>query len=115
MEGLIAQGLRKRFRNRLVVDRVSLDIHRGEVVGLLGPNGAGKTTLMRIAAGIDEPDGGEVSRKRGLRLGFLLQETHLDPGFMAAPDLRIAVRGGAEHLERMEAQLLDSAPEKRSS
>src|SRR3990170_1341241 len=39
MEGLIAQGLRKRFRNRLVVDRVSLDIHPGEVVGLLRADG----------------------------------------------------------------------------
>jgi lipopolysaccharide export system ATP-binding protein len=44
VEGLIAQGLRKRFRNRVVVNRVSLDIQPGEVVGLLGPNGAGKTT-----------------------------------------------------------------------
>ncbi len=52
MEGLIAQGLRKRFRNRLVVDRVSLDIHRGEVVGLLGPNGAGKTTSFYMIVGL---------------------------------------------------------------
>ena len=37
--------------------------------------------------------------------GSSLQETHLDPAFMAAPDLRIAVRGGADHLERMEAEL----------
>jgi lipopolysaccharide export system ATP-binding protein len=60
MEGLIAQGLRKRFRNRLVVDRVSLDIHRGEVVGLLGPNGAGKTTSFYMIIGLLRADGGRI-------------------------------------------------------
>ncbi len=60
MEGLIAQGLRKRFRNRLVVDRVSLDIQRGEVVGLLGPNGAGKTTSFYMIVGLLPADGGRI-------------------------------------------------------
>jgi lipopolysaccharide export system ATP-binding protein len=60
MEGLIAQGLRKRFRNRLVVDRVSLDIHRGEIVGLLGPNGAGKTTSFYMIVGLLPADGGRI-------------------------------------------------------
>src|SRR6267143_4511997 len=60
MEGLIAQGLRTRFRNRLVVDRVTLDIHRGEVVGLLGPNGAGKTTSFYRIVGLLRADGGRI-------------------------------------------------------
>jgi lipopolysaccharide export system ATP-binding protein len=60
MEGLIAQGMRKRFRNRLVVDRVSLDIQRGEVVGLLGPNGAGKTTSFYMIVGLLRADGGQI-------------------------------------------------------
>jgi lipopolysaccharide export system ATP-binding protein len=60
VEGLIAQGLVKRFRSRLVVDRVSLDIHRGEVVGLLGPNGAGKTTSFYMIVGLLRPEGGRI-------------------------------------------------------
>ncbi|MEK7836712.1 MAG: LPS export ABC transporter ATP-binding protein [candidate division NC10 bacterium] len=60
MEGLIAQGLVQRFRNRLVVDGVSLDIHRGEVVGLLGPNGAGKTTSFYMIVGLLRPEGGRI-------------------------------------------------------
>ena len=60
MEGLIAQGLRKRFRSRVVVNRVSLDIHPGEVVGLLGPNGAGKTTSFYMIVGLLRPDGGRI-------------------------------------------------------
>ena len=81
--------------------RVNAAIALGDRVGLVGPNGAGKTTLLRIAAGLDEPDGGEVHRKRGLSLGLLAQESHFDAAFMAAPDLRTAVRDGAAHLERM--------------
>src|SRR4029453_4244612 len=60
MEGLIAQGLVKRFRSRVVVDRVSLDIQRGEVVGLLGPNGAGKTTSFYMIVGLLRPEGGRI-------------------------------------------------------
>jgi lipopolysaccharide export system ATP-binding protein len=60
MEGLIAQGLVKRFRSRVVVDRVSLDIQRGEVVGLLGPNGAGKTTSFYMIVGLLSPEGGRI-------------------------------------------------------
>ena len=71
----------------------------------MGPNGAGKTTLLRIAAGIDEPDLGDVHRKRGLTLGMLAQEAHLDAVFMASPDIRTAVRHGAAHLERMAEEL----------
>jgi lipopolysaccharide export system ATP-binding protein len=60
MEGLIAQGLLKRFRHRTVVDDVSLDIQRGEIVGLLGPNGAGKTTSFYLLVGLLNPDRGRI-------------------------------------------------------
>jgi lipopolysaccharide export system ATP-binding protein len=60
MEGLVAQGLMKRFRNRVVVDRVSVDIQRGEIVGLLGPNGAGKTTSFYRIVGLLRAEGGRI-------------------------------------------------------
>src|SRR5439155_6956351 len=74
-------------------------------VGLVGPNGAGKTTLLRIAARRDEPDGGSVQRRRNLTIGLLAQESHFDAAFMAAPDLRAAVRHGGARLEAMAEQL----------
>ena len=77
----------------------------GDRIGLVGPNGAGKTTLLRLAAGRDEPDSGEVHRKRGLTLGLLAQEAHFDAAFMASADLRTAVRTGAAHLDRMAERL----------
>jgi lipopolysaccharide export system ATP-binding protein len=58
--GLIAEGLVKRFRSRVVVDHVSVDIHPGEVVGLLGPNGAGKTTSFHMIVGLLRPEGGRI-------------------------------------------------------
>jgi len=60
---------------------------------------------LRLASGRDEPDRGDVHRKRGLTLGLLAQEAHFDEAFMASPDLRRAVRTGAAHLDRMAERL----------
>ena len=57
---LRAHGIVKRYRERLVLDGVDLEVPAGRVVGLLGPNGAGKTTLMRILFGVLQPDAGAV-------------------------------------------------------
>ncbi|HLX33952.1 MAG TPA: ABC-F family ATP-binding cassette domain-containing protein [Candidatus Limnocylindrales bacterium] len=89
----------------VILDSITAAVAAGDRIGLVGPNGAGKTTLLRIAAGLDEPDRGTVSRKRGLTLGLLAQEAHLDESFMTAPDIRTAVRHGAAPLEAMAADL----------
>ena len=89
----------------MILDAIDASIALGDRIGLVGPNGAGKTTLLRLASGRDEPDRGEVQRKRGLTLGLLAQEAHFDAAFMASPDLRQAVRTGAAHLERMAERL----------
>ncbi len=87
MEGLVAQGLSKWFRDRKVVDDVSLDIQRGEIVGLLGPNGAGKTTSFHMIVGHIRPDRGRIFlegekithlpmyKRCRLGLGYLPQES----------------------------------------
>jgi ATP-binding cassette subfamily F protein 3 len=89
----------------VILDEIATAIALGDRIGLVGPNGAGKTTLLRVAAGIDEPDLGSVSRKRGLTLGLLAQEAHFDLEFMAAPDLRSAVRSAAPELLELGARL----------
>lgn len=58
---LSADGLVKRFNSRAVVNGVSLQIERGEIVGLLGPNGAGKTTTFYMIVGLIRPDAGSVA------------------------------------------------------
>ena len=57
---LRAQNLRKRYRSRVVVKDVSLEVRNGEVIGLLGPNGAGKTTCFYMMVGLVPMDGGEL-------------------------------------------------------
>jgi ATP-binding cassette subfamily F protein 3 len=89
----------------VILDQITAAVALGDRIGLVGPNGAGKTTLLRLAAGRDEPDRGTVHRRRGLSVGLLTQEAHFDATFMAAPDLRTAVRAGAAHLEAMAAEL----------
>ena len=55
------QNVSKRFGANIGVDNLSLDIADGEFVVLLGPTGAGKTTTLRLIAGLEKPDAGEIS------------------------------------------------------
>ena len=57
---LYSQQLVKSYRKRVVVDKVSIHVHQGEIVGLLGPNGAGKTTTFYMFTGIIRPNSGKV-------------------------------------------------------
>jgi len=105
MSILRLSGVTREVGTFTILDGIDAAIALGDRIGLVGPNGGGKTTLLRIAAGRDEADRGEVHRKRGLSLGLLAQEAHFDAAFMAAPDLRTAVRSGAAHLDAMAAEL----------
>jgi lipopolysaccharide export system ATP-binding protein len=60
MSQLQAEDVTKSYTGRRVVDRVSLEVNGGEVVGLLGPNGAGKTTTFHMMVGLVHPDEGKV-------------------------------------------------------
>jgi lipopolysaccharide export system ATP-binding protein len=90
LEGsLIGRGLTKRYGKRTVLDRVDVDLTRGEVVGLLGPNGAGKTTCFYILVGLIQADAGRIEligqdvtlapvhRRARLGLGYLPQEASI--------------------------------------
>ena len=60
MSFLRIQGLRKRFSQVLAVDGLSLNIEEGEFFTLLGASGCGKTTTLRVVAGLEKPDSGEI-------------------------------------------------------
>lgn len=86
MRSLVAQGLTKSYKKRKVVDKVDIEVNKGEIVGLLGPNGAGKTTTFYMVTGIVKPDLGTVYcdneniteypmyRRANLGIGYLAQE-----------------------------------------
>jgi iron(III) transport system ATP-binding protein len=96
----------KRFAEEKVIDGVSLEISEGEVVALLGPSGCGKTTLLRVIAGLETPDEGEV-RIAGERVstgeriivsppdrnvGFVFQDLALWPHLTVAGNLNFVLR-----------------------
>src|SRR4030066_2509236 len=62
--------LTKRFGGLVAVDKATVDIFPGEVVGLLGDNGAGKSTLIKMVSGVYRPDGGQIFfQGKELKLG----------------------------------------------
>jgi len=89
---LEVRSIAKSYDRRAVLHDVSLDVHRGEVVGLLGPNGAGKTTCFYSVMGLVKPDSGRIFldgaditelpmyRRAILGLGYLPQETSIFRG-----------------------------------
>ena len=90
--GLEVRSIAKSYDRRAVLHDVSLEVHRGEVVGLLGPNGAGKTTCFYSVMGLVKPDSGRIFldeqditelpmyRRAILGLGYLPQETSIFRG-----------------------------------
>lgn len=72
-------NLTKSFAHRPLFENIKFGIESGERIGLIGPNGAGKSTLLKILAGKVEPDGGQVSVQRGLRVGYLEQVPQFKP------------------------------------
>jgi ABC-type Mn2+/Zn2+ transport system ATPase subunit len=69
------------YRSKIVLERVSIDVRRGDLLGLVGPNGAGKTTLLRGLLGELAPLGGSVIWSEGKkpRFGFVPQRENLNP------------------------------------
>ncbi len=97
--GLQVRSIAKAYDRRAVLHDVSLDVHRGEVVGLLGPNGAGKTTCFYSVMGLVKPDSGRIFlddaditelpmyRRAILGLGYLPQETSIFRGLTVAENI----------------------------
>jgi lipopolysaccharide export system ATP-binding protein len=99
VRGLAIVSIAKTYDKRQVLQDVSLDVARGEVVGLLGPNGAGKTTCFYSVMGLVKPDAGRILldgndvtglpmyRRAILGLGYLPQETSIFRGMTVAQNI----------------------------
>ena len=67
------EHISKVFGEKHVFDDISCGIHQGDKIGIIGINGTGKTTLLKIIAGLEEPDQGQVIFQKGLRVTYLPQ------------------------------------------
>jgi ATP-binding cassette subfamily F protein 3 len=72
---LSISDISKAYAGRTLFADVTMQLNRADRVGLVGPNGAGKSTLFNIILGNESPDTGEITRERGMTLGYLPQET----------------------------------------
>jgi ABC transport system ATP-binding/permease protein len=97
---LSANGLSVRYGVQTLLDSATLALHEGERVGLVGRNGCGKSTFLRICAGELEPDGGEVTRRRGALVGWLPQDFGIDLNATVEAN----VLDGAKHVRAMIAE-----------
>ncbi|MBK5928371.1 metal ABC transporter ATP-binding protein [Rhodobaculum claviforme] len=75
---ITARGLAVAFGGGPVLRDVDLEVRAGEIVTIVGPNGAGKTILLRALLGILPPARGRVTRRAGLRVGYVPQRLHID-------------------------------------
>jgi len=75
---LSATDLVVRYGERAILENATLAIEEGDRIGLVGRNGSGKTTFLRILAGLQSPDSGEVSGRRDLVCSYLPQDFMLD-------------------------------------
>ena len=95
---LILRGVGKRFDGQQVLAEVSLEMQQGEIVCLLGPSGCGKTTLLRIIAGLETPDSGEVLFEGRNLAGVPAHERNLRPDVSGIRPLSPHERGAQRGL-----------------
>ncbi|HEX7335987.1 MAG TPA: ABC-F family ATP-binding cassette domain-containing protein [Gemmatimonadales bacterium] len=91
---LVAENLRVAVEGRVLLDRFSARVQRGDVIGFVGPNGAGKTTLLRTIAGERPPQAGEVRIPDSVRAAHYRQDLAQVPGDRSLYDLINDLRPG---------------------
>jgi ATP-binding cassette subfamily F protein uup len=99
---LSANDLRLAYGHQTLLDGVTLAVAAGEKVGLVGRNGCGKTSLLKIIAGENQADSGEISSRRSLRIGYLPQEFEIDPALSVYDNIAAGAADLVEAITRYE-------------
>ncbi len=107
---LSLQNIGKSFGEMVVLQGIDATVEQGERIGIVGENGAGKTTLLKILCGEYQPDEGEMQLTRGVTLGYLEQNSKLDPQQDVYGEMRNAFAPVLDAMNRM--HLLEKKLEK---
>lgn len=91
------EHIRKAFMSRVLLDDVTLGISENDKIGLIGINGTGKSTLLSIAAGVLEPDAGEVTKGNSVRISYLPQNPDFNFNQTLLENIASKVSGKAGH------------------
>ena len=105
---LQANGIQKYFGAELCLADISFDVNEQDRIGIIGQNGAGKTTLLKLITGEYEPDAGELSFARGVRVGYLEQNAALHPQRTVYEEMQEAfapVLAAMRELQQVQAQM----------
>ena len=102
MSLLSAKDLRLAYGHQTLLDGITLAVEAGEKVGLVGRNGCGKTSLLKILAGQNAPDSGDISRQRQLRVGYLPQEFELNPELSVHENIAAGAQDVVTAIQRYE-------------
>jgi branched-chain amino acid transport system ATP-binding protein len=114
---LSLEGVSKHFRGLRALDRVTISVDEGEIVGLIGPNGSGKTTLLNVASGVLRPTEGRVAvdgfdatghsphELAGLGIGRTFQQIRLFSEMTVAENVEVGAVARGQEAERVFALL----------
>lgn len=80
MNILNAEKISKTYGEKVLFDKVVLGVNKGDKIGVIGVNGTGKSTFLKIIAGIEEPDAGEIVSGSGVTVSYLAQAPQFNPG-----------------------------------
>jgi ATP-binding cassette subfamily F protein uup len=105
---MIAQNISKRFGANPLFENISFAVHDGDRIGLIGPNGAGKSTFLAILNAEQQPDSGEVSFRKNLRIGYVHQISGFTPGLTVRQVVEAALDRGAVPADAREQRLRET-------
>ncbi len=95
-----ARDLAKRHGLKHLFDGVGITVHTGDRLGIIGPNGGGKSTLLKILAGYEDCDEGQVTRQKGMQMAYVAQsDTFKDCATVLDAAMAPMLMRGAEHFE----------------
>ena len=98
---IILKNVCKSFQGKTILDNVSFNLNRGEIIGLLGPSGCGKSTILNLVSGCCSIDSGELTVRTN-RVGFVFQDHRLLPWLTAFENIIFALNALPESLDKKE-------------